>query len=79
MTASKLQVPYDWDPELTDLIELAITPPTREPVETDWQPAYRDTVNGTRVVWIRPEPQGAKVLVWLRDRNGVRQHMMISL
>lgn len=74
----KLQVPYEWDPELTDPVELAITPPNREPEETDWKPAFRDTVNGTRVVWLRLEPLGGKVLVWVRDRNGVSRRQMIS-
>lgn len=74
----KLQVPYEWDPELTDLIELAVTPPNREPEETDWKAAYRDTINGTRVVWIRLEPLGGKVLVWVRDRTGTRRLQVIS-
>lgn len=74
----KLQLPYEWDPDLTDLIELAVTPPNREPIETDWKPAYRDTVNAVRVVWIRLEPLGGKVLVWLRDRHGTHRHQMIS-
>jgi hypothetical protein len=74
----KVQIPYDWDPELTDQIELAVTPPNREPEETDWKPAYRDTVNGVRVVFVRLEPLGSKVLVWLRDRTGVHRLAMIS-
>lgn len=74
----KLQVPYEWDPELTDLIELAVTPPNREPIETDWKPAYRDTVNATRVVWIRLEPLGSKVVVWVRDRHGVSRRQVIT-
>jgi hypothetical protein len=74
----KVQLPYEWDPELTDLIEIAITPPNREPEETDWKPAYRDTVNGTRVIWVRSEPLGAKVLLWVRDRSGVHRQMMIN-
>lgn len=76
--SGKLQIPYEWDPELTDMVELAVTPPNREPEETDWKPAFRDTVNGTRVVWIRLEPLHAKVLVWVRDRHGVSRRSVIT-
>lgn len=67
----KITVQYDHDSANFDVIELAPgDKDTQEPLE-GWVAAYRDTVNGTKCVWVRLDqpPQ----YLWLRDRDGVRK------
>lgn len=67
----KVMVKYEHDSADFDLIELAVvtTRGSKEPLE-GWVAAYRDTVNGERVVWARFDHTGE---VWVRDRNGARK------
>ncbi|WP_214103248.1 hypothetical protein [Acrocarpospora catenulata] len=67
----KVSVPYEHDPADLSPIHLAVLPRGARPGEDDWVPAYRDTVDGRRVVWARFEdPAG---VVWLRTRDGQRE------
>lgn len=67
----KVSVPYEHEVRNLSTIYLAITTGSR-PSKDGWRPAYRDTVDGVRVVWARFPTQGRRVTVWLRDRNGER-------
>jgi hypothetical protein len=64
----KVTVPYDHDPESLATIYLGISASARE-APTKWRPAYRDTVDGQRVVWARFKESGQ---VWIRDDGGER-------
>jgi hypothetical protein len=68
--SAKVVVPYEHDPRDLSLIELAVTPRGAQPSEESWVPAYRDTVDGKRLVFARFASTGT---VWIRDRNGVRK------
>jgi hypothetical protein len=72
----KIVVPYNHDPADFDLIEIAVsqTRSEKEPLE-GWIAAYRDTINGQRVVWARFDHEG---IVWVRDRNGSRRVLPIA-
>ena len=65
-----LRVAYQHDPADLSTVELAVS--RREPAEGDWRPAFRDTVDGQRVVCIRAEV-GRSDRVWLRDSAGARR------
>jgi hypothetical protein len=66
----KIMVKYDHDPANFDIIELAASQGIVEPLE-GWKAAFRDTIDGTKYVWVRFEqtPQ----TLWLRDRDGSRR------
>ena len=64
----KYMVMYDHDPSSTRVIELAVISSGARPTPDQWAPAYRDTVRGTRVIWIRSSLLDADV--WLRDGSG---------
>lgn len=66
----KIMVAYEHNPTDFATISLAVTPLGASPGPDSWKPAYRDTVDGRRVVWARFEADGT---VWLRDRDGERQ------
>lgn len=65
---TKVMVAYCHDPADLGLIELAVT--RTSPTESDWTPAYRDTVDGKLVVWARFDSTDGRV--WLRDSEGTR-------
>jgi hypothetical protein len=65
-----LRVPYNFD--IADLSTIFLAVCEGEPTEEDWEPAYRDMVNGQRYVQIRADRKPNQN-VWLRDRSGVRQ------
>jgi hypothetical protein len=72
---TRVVVLYDHQERDTQIIFLAVTSRNR-PTENEWRPAFRDVINGQRVVWARfPTTSGA---VWLRDRQGIRQTGMIG-
>ncbi len=62
-----LVVDFDGDDSATIHIAAAAA---SSPGDDDWQPAFRDYVDGHRVVQIRPPELTGRVLVWLRV-NGV--------
>lgn len=66
----KITVPYDHDPTDLGAIQMGISQYAAEP--TAWKHAYRDTVDGQRIVWARFHNAAGKVVVWIRDRNGAR-------
>lgn len=72
MAVQRVSVPYEHDPADLQTIYLAVTSGT-EPQEHEWKPAYRDTRDGRRVVWVKTEVPQRNVAVWIRDRNGVRR------
>lgn len=67
-------VPYDHDPADLSPIYLAIVEVRKKPLKSDWQPALRDTIDGSKVVWVRSDSSvGPKrKVVWVRDKNGER-------
>jgi len=68
----KVTVPHAHDS--SDLRPIYLSVARREPVRSEWKPAYRDTVNGQLVVWARFDEQPAKgVDVWVRDGEGTRR------
>ena len=76
---AKLIVPFDHDPADHSAIYLAaqdIAAPATQ--HLDWQPAYRDTIDGQKVVWIRLERSGF-INAWLRTRNGITSLGRVSL
>lgn len=59
-------------------IYMAVT--RREPTQSDWKPALRDTVNGQLVVWARFETAPARGQeVWVRDGFGDRKVRPIAV
>lgn len=75
----KLMVNYQHDSVNLQTIYLAVTT-SRKPSSDSWKPAFRDTVNGTRVVWAKfPERGGSKVNLWLRDSTGERLVSTVTL
>src|SRR5690606_7886763 len=54
MAVQRVSVPYEHDPADLQTIYLAVTSGT-EPQEHEWKPAYRDTRDGRRVVWVKTE------------------------
>lgn len=65
-------LPYAHDPADLRSIDIAVTEPGVAPGRADWRPAYRDTIDGRRVVWIRVPARGRRADVWLRDAAGAR-------
>lgn len=75
----KLSVPYSHDPANLQTIYLAITN-SKTPASDSWKPAYRDTVDGKRVVWAKfPGRGGSKVNLWIRDTAGERMVSTVKL
>lgn len=58
----------------SDLRPIYLATTRREPTQSDWKPALRDTVDGQSVVWARFDEAPARGSeVWLRDGNGDRK------
>lgn len=74
----KITVPYEHNPADLQAIHIAITA-TGHPAKDAWLPAYRDTVNGRRVIWVRVPEQNRTVSVWVRDNDGARQVDTVTL
>lgn len=72
----KIITAYDHKSHDLSFIYLALMPIGSSPQESDWKPAYRDIINGQRVVWIIDEWNRRSVL-WLRDRTGERRVKII--
>lgn len=72
MDTTKVQVDYNHNPADHSTIYLAVSS-SAQPGKNTWKPAYRDTVNGKRVVWARFPSTGRTLSVWLRDRDGDRR------
>lgn len=72
MTTTKVIVDYEHDSANLMPIYLAAT---SQPVPAfdAWQPAYRDTIDGRRVVWVKFDDLPAIFHVWLRDADGDRK------
>lgn len=62
---------YEHNPSSFTPVYMAVVLPGASPVSTDWVPAYRDTMGGHRVVWVRSELVEGDV--WVRDHMGVRK------
>ncbi len=65
-----LRVPYVHDPADLSSIHMAVV--TKEIEESDWRPAYRDTVKGQKYVQVRHTLKKGEQ-VWIRDSNGIRR------
>lgn len=75
----KLMVNYPHEPSNLSTIYLAVTT-SKTPAPDSWKPAFRDTVDGKRVVWQKFPPQGGrKANLWLRDSNGDRLVQTVNL
>ena len=76
----KLMVDYPHDPSNLQTIYLAITT-SRRPSPDSWKAAFRDTVNGKRVVWAKfPGRDGkTKMNLWIRDSSGDRLVQTVML
>lgn len=76
---TKLIVNYPHDPANLQTIYLAVTT-SRKPSADSWKPAFRDTVDGKRVVWAKfPERGGSKANLWVRDSSGERMVSTVTL
>ncbi len=72
----KITVAYPHDPADFSPIFLAVVSPSEPIRELDWTPAYRDTVEGVPVVWIKTEyPAGYDI--WIRDKAGARKAVKV--
>ena len=63
---------YHHDPADLSPVYLAVSRREPEPDADVWQPAFRDTVDGQRVVCVRATV-GRSERVWLLDGSGVRR------
>jgi hypothetical protein len=72
----KIMVPYEHNSTNFDIIEMAVSEgrSEREPLE-GWVAAYRDTVDGKKVIWARFEHSGT---VWVRDSSGSKRVLPLS-
>ena len=71
----KVTVAYNHDSRDLGAFHLALG--RRRPVEEDWRPALRDTVNGRLVLWARfPSGPQRGEQVWLRH-NGTIQEVAV--
>lgn len=72
---TKVSVPYEHHSADLSPIYLAVTSTTvrTAPSSQAWHAAYRDTIDGKRVVWSRFPSSGRMVNVWLKDKNGERK------
>lgn len=77
---AKLIVNYQHDPADLQTIYLSVTT-SRKPASDSWKPAYRDTIDGKRVVWAHFSERGGnkKVNLWLRDNSGDRLVSTVTL
>ena len=66
-----IRVPYDHDPADLSAVRMAVAEKRPAPEDDVWQPAYRDTHEGERVVQIRSVKR-SRDKVWISDRDGVR-------
>lgn len=66
---SKVVVRYPHDPNNLSTIYISVGGGL---AQRQWVPAYRDTINGIRVVWIRTTRVNASV-VWIKDADGEYQ------
>lgn len=75
----KLSVNYPHEPSNLQPVYLAVTT-SRTPSPDSWKPAFRDTVDGKRVVWVKfQERGGTKTNLWLRDSSGDRLVQTVTL
>ncbi len=65
----KVMVRYPHRSDDLDTIYLAVGLPG--PGGRQWQPAYRDTFRGERIIWVRSDRNPATV--WVKDSRGQRQ------
>jgi hypothetical protein len=62
---------YDHDELGLSTVHLAVVTPGTTPVEDQWIPAYRDTINDQPVVWVRSSLIDGDL--WIRDQAGQRR------
>lgn len=68
----KVTVAYQHDPADFAPIYLAIVAPAEPVSSATWLPAYRDTVEGVPVVWVKTDyPAGHNI--WIKDKTGTRK------
>lgn len=75
---ARLIVPYEHDPADHNTIFLSAVKEDTSASTGGHVPAFRDTIDGKRVVWIDTELTGF-VHVWLRDKRGTRSLGQINL
>ena len=69
--AEKVVFPYEHDANNLNQIWMAVS--VGLPEEGQWRAAYRDTINGQRVIWIKYDTVPAGHL-WVRDGSGARRY-----
>jgi hypothetical protein len=74
----KVSIPYNHDPADHATILMAVLPPRQRPTQADWRAAYRDTVDGRKVIWVKMTVSDGWS-VWVRDREGVRESGSVPL
>lgn len=62
---------YEHDPSSYAPIDMAVVERGSTPTPEGWTPAYRDTMDGHRVVWVRNDLVEGDV--WVRDHMGERK------
>lgn len=75
---TKVVVGYQHNPADLGAVYLAVTTKSR-PAPEDWLPALRDTIDGRRVVWARFPATGRIHTVWVRDRDGDRATVSVTV
>lgn len=72
--AARVSIPYEHDSADLSSIYLAVTD-RPVPAPDSWKPAFRDVIDGRKVVWAHfDEHGGRRANVWVRDKNGTRSH-----
>lgn len=71
MSLQKVVVPFYHDSADLSNIYIAVISHAdqRSPKESEWKPAYRDVVNGQRVVWAKFDLDNSFYMVWVRHKN----------
>jgi hypothetical protein len=71
----KITAAYEHDPQ--DLTQIWMAASVSTPTDADWVPAFRDTVDGQRVIWIKSDV-ALRGNLWVRDAAGVRRASRLS-
>jgi hypothetical protein len=67
----KLVIPYEHDP--ADLTQIWMAVSQGAPADSEWKAAYRDTINGQLVVWVKYDDEVPQGNIWIRDRAGTHR------
>lgn len=67
----KVVFPYEHDSNNLSQIWMAVS--VGLPTDEQWLPAYRDVIDGRRVIWVKYATVPAGHL-WVRDGSGARRY-----